>query len=161
LSDPRKLDGNASAYLGERGREREERLRDHAIAEKTERSQRQRELERKAIDAKARLEAWARENEKDDSAMRIVLDLKPEEIDALTVLGLKMEWPGAGETEVVRALLALVHHVVDGVERPGSWERPWLCQVFGETWTELCEQDPDVPYKQIPKPPRPRRSSRR
>lgn len=37
----------------------------------------------------------------------------------------------------------LIDHAQQGVYRPGSWERPWLTQAFGDDWVEYMEPDPD------------------
>jgi hypothetical protein len=44
-------------------------------------------------------------------------------------------------TEVVEKL---IDHAQQGVYRPGSWERPWLEQVFGDDWQKYLE--PGDPY---------------
>jgi hypothetical protein len=41
-------------------------------------------------------------------------------------------------------VLKLVDHAQQGVYRPGAWERDWLCQAFGDDWTEYLE--PGDPY---------------
>jgi hypothetical protein len=47
------------------------------------------------------------------------------------------------EPAVVRVLSVLADHAQQGVYRPGSWERPWLCQVFGDEWLSEVEPDTD------------------
>ncbi len=41
-------------------------------------------------------------------------------------------------------ILALIDHAQQGIYRPGSWERPWLAQAFGDDWTAHLE--PGDPY---------------
>jgi hypothetical protein len=48
-----------------------------------------------------------------------------------------------GTASVARVLAVLADHVQQGVYRPGSWERPWLCQVFGDEWLSQLEPDTD------------------
>jgi hypothetical protein len=43
------------------------------------------------------------------------------------------------ETTVEGVVEELVHHAQQGIYRPGSWERPWLCQAFGDGWTRLLQ----------------------
>jgi hypothetical protein len=38
----------------------------------------------------------------------------------------------------------LIDHTQQGVYRPGSWEREWLRQVFGEDW--IAHLEPGDPY---------------
>lgn len=45
-------------------------------------------------------------------------------------------------------LTELANHAWQGVFRPGSWERRWVIQAFGDGFTEQLEQDPEVPYRQ-------------
>lgn len=45
----------------------------------------------------------------------------------------------------------LVDHAQQGVYRPGSWERGWLEQVFGDEWQAKLEADPEAPFFQRPK----------
>jgi hypothetical protein len=42
---------------------------------------------------------------------------------------------------------ALIDHAQQGVYRPGSWERGWLCQVFGGDWT--AHLDPGDPWGRV------------
>lgn len=49
----------------------------------------------------------------------------------------------------------LIHCATDGVRRPGSWERGWVRQAFGDGREDRLEQDPEVHYYQ-----RPRRGTR-
>jgi hypothetical protein len=39
------------------------------------------------------------------------------------------------------ALLELAARAVDGVSRPGSWERQWLYQAIGDEWEDRLEPD--------------------
>lgn len=50
----------------------------------------------------------------------------------------------------------LIDHAQQGVYRPGAWERQWLCQIFGDEWTDRMEPGdpygrPDSPMFQRPK----------
>jgi len=49
---------------------------------------------------------------------------------------------GAASVEAV--VHQLIDHTQQGIYRPGSWEREWLRQVFGEDWIEHLE--PGDPY---------------
>jgi hypothetical protein len=54
-------------------------------------------------------------------------------------------------------LVQLVERVMDGVTRPGAWERAWLEQAFGEAWHEHLVPDPSAPWRQRPRRVRARR----
>lgn len=45
---------------------------------------------------------------------------------------------GASVEDVVGEL---IDHAQQGVYRPGSWERPWPMQAFGDAWLEHLEPD--------------------
>lgn len=47
---------------------------------------------------------------------------------------------------VATVLELLIDHAQQGVYRPGSWERQWVVQVFGEEWADRLE--PGDPYGQ-------------
>ena len=49
---------------------------------------------------------------------------------------------GSPEERVKYVLMELVDHAQQGVYRPGSWERPWLCQAFGSAFESSLEEDP-------------------
>jgi hypothetical protein len=52
---------------------------------------------------------------------------------------------GAGGLDSVEAVvLRLIDHAQQGVYRPGSWERGWLEQAFGDDWQQYLE--PGDPY---------------
>ena len=59
----------------------------------------------------------------------------------------------------------LIDHAQQGVYRPGSWERGWLYQAFGDEWTTHLE--PGDPYGRdncehtFQRPKKPRSSRRR
>ncbi len=59
----------------------------------------------------------------------IALEVDATVYELLSVLG------GTAE-EVVGEL---IDHAQQGVYRPGSWERNWVCQAFGDDWTKLVE----------------------
>jgi hypothetical protein len=62
--------------------------------------------------------------------------------ELLQVLATGAEAPDYIKVEAV--VLQLIDHAQQGVYRPGSWERPWLCQAFGDDWTKRME--PGDPY---------------
>jgi len=43
--------------------------------------------------------------------------------------------------ELAAVLERLADHAQQGVYRPGSWERPWLMQAFGDEWLARVEPD--------------------
>lgn len=49
------------------------------------------------------------------------------------------------------ALAELLARVVDGVTRPGSWERSWVEQVFGASWQRRMEADPACAWCERPR----------
>jgi hypothetical protein len=53
--------------------------------------------------------------------------------------------PERGPADVAAVLAELADHAQQGVYRPGSWERAWLCQAFGYEWLERLEPDPEHP----------------
>jgi hypothetical protein len=68
---------------------------------------------------------------------RVTVELPEEWVELLAVLG-----------DPAEVLAELASHAWQGVSRPGSWERPWLLQAFGDEFLERLEPDPDVPYRQ-------------
>lgn len=42
-------------------------------------------------------------------------------------------------TTVEDVVAELIDHAQQGVYRPGSWERPWLVQAFGDEWQRHLE----------------------
>jgi hypothetical protein len=67
----------------------------------------------------------------------------------LAVLGKSYAVGRNGDVEaVVRHLL---HSAADGVRRPGSWERSWIAQAFGDDWEESLEVDPDAEWRRRPR----------
>jgi hypothetical protein len=77
----------------------------------------------------------------------------PPRLVSITV-GLPEEWvqnlealvdPERGLDDVAAVLVELADHAQQAVYRPGSWERPWLCQAFGWEWRERMEPDPEHP----------------
>jgi hypothetical protein len=71
---------------------------------------------------------------------RVVVELPARTVGLLRLLG-----------DPVDVLAELADHAQQGVYRPGSWERPWLMQAFGDDFIAKLEQDPDAPYFQRPK----------
>lgn len=74
---------------------------------------------------------------------RLTIELGEDTVRLLQVLD------DRGDAEAV--LHELAARVVDGVSRPGSWERPWLCQAFGYEWQDRLEPDPDAHWRQRPR----------
>ena len=75
--------------------------------------------------------------------MKVTIDLPEELVQLLAVLD------DCGRADA--ALLELAARAIDGVSRPGSWERPWLHQAFGEAWEERLEADPRARWRQRPR----------
>jgi hypothetical protein len=76
----------------------------------------------------------------------LTLDLDDRQLAALGVLD---DDDSSGLSESAATVLyQLVERVLDGVHRPGSWERAWLCQAFGDEWIERMEQDPQAAWRQ-------------
>lgn len=50
------------------------------------------------------------------------------------------DWALCANLEAVIA--RVLDHVQQGVYRPGSWERAWICQVFGDGWVSKMRVDP-------------------
>lgn len=71
---------------------------------------------------------------------KITIELTAEQASALALLasGWVLRKADAPINDQVLACLShLIHASVDGVNRPGSWERQWLCQAFGDDWEKL------------------------
>lgn len=75
--------------------------------------------------------------------MKITLELSESMLRALAVLS------DADSAE--QALQDLAARAEDGVVRPGSWERQWLFQAFGDGWTERTESDPECHWHERPR----------
>jgi len=45
------------------------------------------------------------------------------------------------------AVAHLIYSAIDGMRRPGSWERGWLVQAFGSDFEDRLEADPDLPWR--------------
>jgi len=81
----------------------------------------------------------------------ITLELEEDVIELLAALrGPFAEDRGQLEN-ARRALLHLVYSAADGMRRPGSWERGWLVQAFGDDFTERLERDPADTRHQRPR----------
>lgn len=76
----------------------------------------------------------------EQSGVQVTLNLSASTADLLSAL----TDPVYDDLEAV--LMKLVDHARQGVQRPGSWEREWLCSAFGYDWPERLERDPDVPH---------------
>ena len=74
--------------------------------------------------------------------MKLTIELDEETVRLLQVLS---------EHGAEAVLRELVDRAIDGVRRPGSWERQWLYQAFGDEWTEQLEQDPQAHWRQRPR----------
>jgi hypothetical protein len=72
--------------------------------------------------------------------MKITVELPEEWVELLRVLG-----------DPAEVLAELADHAQQGVFRPGSWERGWVAQAFGDEWTDKLEVDPDAHWRQRPK----------
>lgn len=78
--------------------------------------------------------------ERESRREQITIELPRTTVDLLRVIG-----------EPAQVLATLADHAQQGVYRPGSWERPWLEQVFGAAFTSKLERDPDAPYFDRPR----------
>lgn len=83
--------------------------------------------------------------------VEVTVQLDEREFELLTRLG---QWLGTQQrrspedppsTPAADVLERLLDHIDSGITRPGSWERPWLCQVFGYDWQAGLEPDPEEP----------------
>jgi hypothetical protein len=80
---------------------------------------------------------------------KITVDVDPQTEECLDVLTSSIAFgTGATAADVVSHL---IHAAEDGVRRPGSWERAWVRQAFGDEWLNRLEQDPEMPVFQRPK----------
>jgi len=80
--------------------------------------------------------------------MKITIELCEETLRLLAVLD---DRGHDDEGKVEHVLLQLAERAVDGIRRPGSWERPWLLQAFGREWLQRLEADPEAPWRQRPR----------
>jgi hypothetical protein len=74
---------------------------------------------------------------------QLTIEVSEEQLAVLAVLSPK------GDPKYT--LQYLLGCVLDGVQRPGAWERCWLEQAFGDEWQSRLEVDPDVPWHQRPR----------
>lgn len=83
----------------------------------------------------------------------VALVLDDDQVAHLAALGSKTTGTETNNAKsTAQAVLEhLAHSAIDGVRRPGSWERGWLHQAFGLDWEENLEQHPNVSYYQRPK----------
>ncbi len=72
---------------------------------------------------------------------RVTIDVTDTVYALLQVLGHDENFGPASVEAVVERL---VDHAQQGVYRPGSWERGWLHQAFGDAW--LSQLEPGDPY---------------
>lgn len=54
---------------------------------------------------------------------------------------------GTYATDLESVLRYLADCARQGIQRPGSWERGWLVQAFGDDWLERVERHPQVPHR--------------
>lgn len=76
--------------------------------------------------------------------MKLTIDIDEEVARCLDVLCAE----GETREELLRQFLG---NIRSGVTRPGSWERPWLCQVVGHDWVANMEPDPEAAWRERPK----------
>lgn len=77
----------------------------------------------------------------------IAIEIEQEDVALLQTLARS---PGcAGET-AADALAHLASSAADGVRRPGSWERAWIQQAFGEIDESALEVDPTARWRRRP-----------
>ena len=74
--------------------------------------------------------------------LALTIEVSPEQLASLQVLD--------GQGDARCTLVELVGRVVDGVTRPGAWERSWLEQAFGAAWQRRLEPDPAAYWRQRP-----------
>src|SRR5437773_2526922 len=71
------------------------------------------------------------------ASMRISLNVDQDVVKLLKVLS-----PTGNVKEVLEEL---IDHAQEGVYRPGSWERRWIIQAFGDDFQKRLETWPDMP----------------
>ncbi|HEU0081861.1 MAG TPA: hypothetical protein VFQ87_03240 [Bradyrhizobium sp.] len=67
--------------------------------------------------------------------MKITVTIEHQQVAYLLALARSSAVPKKEETDregIARVLRHLVMSAADGVRRPGSWERGWVVQAFGE-----------------------------
>jgi hypothetical protein len=84
--------------------------------------------------------------------MSITLELDAEEVGYLKLLAGPVGHDASTDVEVIVAGVVhhLVHSAVDGMRRPGSWERGWVAQAFGDDFTMELVTDPKIETHDIP-----------
>jgi hypothetical protein len=78
--------------------------------------------------------------------MTITVDVPDEWVARLRVLGPSAQYQVdlvPTDAMLPAVILELLDHAQQGVYRPGSWERPWLQQAFGDSWEQHLEPDPE------------------
>lgn len=73
---------------------------------------------------------------------RICVDVSDDVYARLQVLGRGDEQFAPAPVDAVVG--ELIDHAQQGVYRPGSWERPWVMQAFGDAWLAHLEPDDRV-----------------
>ena len=74
---------------------------------------------------------------------QLTIEVSAEQLAVLAVLSPK------GDPKCT--LQYLLGCVMDGVQRPGAWERCWLEQAFGDEWQSRLEVDAESPWRQRPR----------
>lgn len=79
---------------------------------------------------------------RDEEKRMVVLELSEDTVKLLQCLATAdaMGGPDADGPQLERVLKHLAHSAADGVRRPGSWERAWLQQAFGD-FSHAIEND--------------------
>lgn len=88
----------------------------------------------------------------DDAPLRLRIQLRTEDERAiLTALGaLGPLYPSTENEAAVRAVQYAVASIIDGVKRPGSWERGLVVQLFGQERVTEAEKHIPEEYKGPP-----------
>ncbi len=79
---------------------------------------------------------------------KIMIDVDHDDIRYLRLLA--SEGVPAGE-EVSSVLKQLISSVVDGMRRPGAWERGVVAQLFNNEFMDKLMPDPKCEWHQIPR----------
>ena len=69
----------------------------------------------------------------------LTIEITCEDLELLSALG-----------EPKEVVTQLIHSAVEGIRRPGAWERNWLIQAFGPEFENNLEVDPKCEWHQRP-----------